>query len=78
MANPRAVLSFELEAAFQDDPFLPDLDAYLARIGYTGSREPTLETLSALQSHHTYACAFENLDIVATPRPAAAPAHGGY
>jgi arylamine N-acetyltransferase len=29
------------------DGHLIDRDAYFARIGYTGSREPTLETLHA-------------------------------
>jgi hypothetical protein len=76
--NPRAVLSFELESAFQDEPFVPDLDSYFARIGYSGSRAPTLDTLSAIQRLHTYACTFENLDIVAIPRPATVPLHGEF
>lgn len=40
-----------------------DVNAYLARINYTGSTEPTLETLRALQLAHLYAVPFENLDI---------------
>lgn len=41
-----------------------DLDAYLARIGYTGDRTPTAETLTALQRAHISAIPFENLDPV--------------
>lgn len=40
-----------------------DLDAYLARIGFTGSREPTLATLTRLQFAHGTSIPFENLDI---------------
>src|SRR5258705_9177944 len=39
-----------------------DLDAYLGRIGYSGTRAPTLETLRALHLRHALAIAFENLD----------------
>lgn len=38
-----------------------DLDAYFARIAYTGPRTPTLETLRALQELHPAALPFENL-----------------
>ena len=41
-----------------------DLDAYLRRIGYGGSTEPTLATLAALQSHHAGRIPFENLDVL--------------
>ena len=41
-----------------------DLDAYLARIGYTGDRTPTAATLRALQRAHIYAIPFDNLDPV--------------
>jgi N-hydroxyarylamine O-acetyltransferase len=41
-----------------------DLDSYLQRIGYSGSRGPTLETLRALQLHHPLAIPFENLDTL--------------
>ncbi|ACU77704.1 N-acetyltransferase [Catenulispora acidiphila DSM 44928] len=41
-----------------------DLDAYLARIGYTGERTATAATLGALQRTHIYAIPFENLDPV--------------
>lgn len=40
-----------------------NLEAYLERIGYRGSREPTLETLRALHRAHLYAIPYENLDI---------------
>lgn len=39
-----------------------DLDAYLQRIGYTGPRAPTLDTLRAVQLRHTETIAFENLN----------------
>jgi N-hydroxyarylamine O-acetyltransferase len=39
------------------------IDRYLARIHYTGSREPTAETLRALQYQHLLHVPFENLDI---------------
>jgi N-hydroxyarylamine O-acetyltransferase len=41
-----------------------DLDAYLSRIGYEGSLDPTLETFKALHFAHVSAIPFENLDIV--------------
>jgi N-hydroxyarylamine O-acetyltransferase len=39
-----------------------DLDAYFARIGYSGPRTATLETLRAIHALHPAAIAFENLD----------------
>lgn len=41
-----------------------DLEAYMERIGYDGPREPTLETLRALQAAHLDAIPFEGLDSV--------------
>jgi len=41
-----------------------DLDAYFARIGYEGSREPTLENLTEIQFAHATSIPFENLSIV--------------
>ncbi len=41
-----------------------DLDAYLARVGYRGNREPTGPTLAALHRAHVAAIAFENLDVI--------------
>ena len=40
-----------------------NLDAWLARIGYAGSREPGLATLRALIAAHTGAIPFESLDV---------------
>lgn len=40
-----------------------NLEAYFERISYTGSREPTLETLYALHRQHQYVIPFETLDI---------------
>lgn len=40
-----------------------NIDAYLARIGYTGPRAPTSETLRGLHRAHLLAVPFENLDI---------------
>jgi N-hydroxyarylamine O-acetyltransferase len=42
----------------------PDLDAYCARIGYTGPRAPTLAVLHALTLHHATSIPFENLDVM--------------
>lgn len=42
----------------------PDLDAYFARIRYTGPRSPTLTTLRALHLHHVQEIPFENLDVL--------------
>jgi len=41
-----------------------DLDAYLARIGYAGPREPTLAVLQGVHRAHFYSVPFENLDVV--------------
>ena len=40
-----------------------DVDAYLERIGYAGSREASEHTLSELHRAHMLAVPFENLDI---------------
>jgi N-hydroxyarylamine O-acetyltransferase len=40
-----------------------ETDAYLKRIGYTGSLEPTTDTLRQLHRAHMLAVPFENLDI---------------
>ena len=40
-----------------------DLDAYLERIGYTGTAEPSEATLVALYTKHLATIRFENLDI---------------
>lgn len=41
-----------------------DLDAYLARISYTGPVSPSQETLAALHRAHLGAIPFENLDVI--------------
>lgn len=41
-----------------------DLDAYFARIGYAGSRAPTLETLRALHFAHATSIPFENIEVL--------------
>jgi N-hydroxyarylamine O-acetyltransferase len=45
------------------DPSAFDLEGYLARIGYDGPRDPTLETLRGVHLGHVTAIPFENLDI---------------
>jgi N-hydroxyarylamine O-acetyltransferase len=42
----------------------PDLDLYFERIGYVGSREPTLTTLNGIVAAHTRCIPFENLDVL--------------
>jgi N-hydroxyarylamine O-acetyltransferase len=39
-----------------------DLDAYFQRIGYTGPRTASLDTLNAIVGHHTATIPFENLN----------------
>lgn len=41
-----------------------DQDAWLARIGYRGSRVPNLETLQALVCSHSSTIAYESIDIL--------------
>jgi N-hydroxyarylamine O-acetyltransferase len=41
-----------------------DLDAYLARVGYSGDLAPTRETLDGLHLAHATHVPFENLDIL--------------
>ncbi len=41
-----------------------DIDAYCARIGYTGPREPRLAALQEIVAAHTAAIPFENLDVL--------------
>lgn len=42
---------------------MTELDAYLARIGYVGGRDATLDTLMAIFRAHVAAIPFENLDV---------------
>ncbi len=41
-----------------------DLEAYLARFGYRGALDPTLETFRGLHFAHATSIPFENLDIL--------------
>jgi N-hydroxyarylamine O-acetyltransferase len=41
-----------------------DLDAYFERVGYTGSRASSVDTLTALHLAHATTIPFENLDIL--------------
>jgi N-hydroxyarylamine O-acetyltransferase len=44
--------------------FAPELSAYFTRIGYAGSREPTLATLNEIILAHVQSIPFENLDVL--------------
>jgi N-hydroxyarylamine O-acetyltransferase len=69
-----------------DDDF--NTDAWLGRIGYRGSREPTLGTLRALVTAHASAIAWESIDVLldrppqldlaALQRKIVAGTRGGY
>ncbi|MGZ5983859.1 MAG: arylamine N-acetyltransferase family protein, partial [Caulobacteraceae bacterium] len=51
-----------------------DLDAYLARIGYGGPREASLQVLRDVHRLHAAAIAFENLSsLMEAPVPLALP-----
>jgi N-hydroxyarylamine O-acetyltransferase len=41
-----------------------DLNAYLARIGYDGAVEPSLQTLNGIVQAHVQSIPFENLDVL--------------
>jgi N-hydroxyarylamine O-acetyltransferase len=41
-----------------------DIDAYCARIGYSGPREATLAVLQTLVARHSAAIPFENIDVL--------------
>ena len=47
---------------FSRSPEEFDPDSYLARIGYTGDRAPSLQTLQAIALRHPISIPFENLD----------------
>ena len=65
-----------------------DLDAYFARIGYRGSRAPTLDTLHGIARAHVQTIPFENIDVLlgrgidleigALERKLVAARRGGY
>ena len=41
-----------------------NVDEYLAHIGYTGSKEPTIANLGALHSCHLFSIVFENMSCI--------------
>ena len=43
---------------------MASVDEYLAHIGYTGSKEPSVANLAALHSCHLLAVAFENISCI--------------
>src|SRR5262249_3726800 len=51
-----------------------DLDAWFARIGYRGLREPTLGTLKGLVEAHAVAIAYESIDVLLDKPPVLDPA----
>ncbi len=65
-----------------------NIDPWLARIGYRGSRDPTLDTLRALVTAHASAIAWESIDVLldrppqldleTLQRKMVAGARGGY
>ncbi|GGL03780.1 arylamine N-acetyltransferase family protein [Nocardia jinanensis] len=57
-------MSKPADAAYHWNGDALDLDAYLARIGYSGPRTPTLSVLRDLVAAHTTAVPFENLEAV--------------
>ncbi len=42
----------------------PFLNAYFARLGWTGTPDVSIETLRSLHIHHNSAIPFENLDVL--------------
>lgn len=43
--------------------YKPDVDAYFKRIGYTGTRDLSIETLNEIQWLHLLTLPYENLDV---------------
>jgi N-hydroxyarylamine O-acetyltransferase len=56
-------MRFSSEARFESASPV-DLSRYFARIGYAGSREPSLSVLHALTAAHVHSIPFENLSVV--------------
>jgi N-hydroxyarylamine O-acetyltransferase len=50
-----------------------DIDAWFSRIGYNGSREPTLENLKRLVTAHATAIAYESIDVLLNKPPSLDP-----
>ncbi|WP_345497010.1 arylamine N-acetyltransferase family protein [Nocardia callitridis] len=57
-------MSESIDSAYHWEGGELDLDAYLARIGFSGARTPTLANLRELVYGHTTTFPFENLDIM--------------
>ncbi|WP_329306415.1 arylamine N-acetyltransferase [Streptomyces sp. NBC_01260] len=57
-----------------DHEHVLDLDAYLARIGWSGERRPTAAVLRSVHRAHALGIPFENLDPVLGTVPSLAPA----
>jgi N-hydroxyarylamine O-acetyltransferase len=51
-----------------------DIGAWFSRIGYDGSREPTLENLRAVVTAHATAIAYESIDVLLDKPPSLNPA----
>jgi len=50
-----------------------DIDAWFSRIGYNGSRDPTLENLRRLVTAHATAIAYESIDVLLNRPPSLNP-----
>jgi N-hydroxyarylamine O-acetyltransferase len=61
--NIASVSKLDITSATAAAPSV-DLDAYFARIGYDGPREPTLAVLRSIHQKHPDAIAFENIDVL--------------
>lgn len=59
VGSQRSVVSHQVS----DPSVMLDVAAYLDRIGYSGSTEPTSNTLRAIHRAHMLSVPFENLDI---------------
>jgi arylamine N-acetyltransferase len=50
-----------------------DIDAWFSRIGYDGSRDPTLGNLKLLVTAHATAIAYESIDVLLNKPPSLDP-----
>ncbi|MEV0278405.1 arylamine N-acetyltransferase [Streptomyces sp. NPDC050610] len=72
MPPTSAPASTTTTATAPDDAPGPDLDAYLARTGWTGERRATAAVLRSLHSAHLHSIPFENLAAVLGSAPSLA------
>jgi N-hydroxyarylamine O-acetyltransferase len=72
-ANPET--GFSRNSPCRIDKMIQDaqLESYFARIGYSGTKSATLQTLKELHALHPAAIAFENLDVLLRRPIALAP-----